>query len=161
MSKPSAKTVPKTAPKSATKPRIRRPRTAAKKAPGGLGLAATTSAEDDAFDQAFRMLESARRSLLAAEAKLRIILRDSTDPTEQAQASAELLENVRQQSLLEALRLALESRSATLRPPSAESIAESQRLAAVLAQVLATNAKVSAFVAVTADIVRLIEKLVA
>lgn len=126
----------------------------------GLATAAPTAGGDD-LDRALEVMAAARRSLLESQAGLRAILRDSTDDAEQAQASVELLRIERDLELLENRRTALVNGAATLRPPSAADMAEAQRLAGVLAQVLAANGKVAAIVGVTADIVRLTEKLVA
>jgi plasmid stability protein len=124
-------------------------------------LEAASPAVEDDLDRALEVMAAARRSLLDAEVRLRAILRDSTDDTEQAQAGTELLGVVREIELLENRRTALVSGTATLRPPSAGDIAEAQQLAGDLAQVLAANGKIVAIIGVTADIVRLTEKLVA
>lgn len=122
--------------------------------------AALESASSD-LDSALAMIALARRSLLAAQVRLKAILRDSTDPTEQADASAEVLGVERDLQLLESRRGVLVGNVARLRPPSEPDIVEAQRLAGLLAQVLAANAMVSAIAGLTADLVRLTEKLIA
>lgn len=130
----------------------------------GLVTAALQSAAadvDEEFDRALVVMAAARRAMLEAEAALRAVLRDSTDDVEQAEAAVELLKVTRELELLENRRTALVNGSATLRPPSQADIAEAQRLAAELGQVIAANGKVAAIVGVTADIIRLTERLMA
>ena len=113
----------------------------------------------EALRQAFRLLNQAEQTLLQARSRLRAIFEDSTNPTEQADASAGLLAIERDLALIDARRLALEESTGTLQPPSDADIAEAQRLAAALADAIATSARAAAIAALAADIVKLAEKL--
>lgn len=123
--------------------------------------ASAPQAIDTDLDHALAMMASARRSLLRADVALEAILRDSTDPDEQARASVELPRVRRELELLENRRRTLVDGTATLRPPHTEDVAEAQRVADDLARVISQSGKVAAIVGLTADAVRLTEKLVA
>lgn len=84
-----------------------------------------------------------------------------TDLDEQARASVELPRVRRELELLENRRRTLVDGTATLRPPRTEDVAEAQRVADDLARVISQSGKVAAIVGLTADAVRLTEKLVA
>lgn len=122
---------------------------------------AEVQADDDGLAQALDLMNVAQRMLVRERVALEAIIEDSTDDAEQAQASVELLRNVRELALLQSRRTSLDGGAASLRPPSEQDMAQAQQLAAALAQVLAANAKVAAIVGLTADIVRLTERLVA
>lgn len=126
----------------------------------GVFEAATTEL-DEALDHALQVIAATRSALLAAKARLEAIVRDSTDPTEQAEASAELLRVERELELLKARRAALVGGSATLRPPSDANVAEAQRIAGELAKDISGSARVAAITSLAAGAVRLSEQLVA
>lgn len=113
-------------------------------------------ARDDGDGQlaaALALIAQTREALLAAQAALEAIIRDSTDPAEQAAAAAGLLRIERDLALLESQRRELLDGSARLNPPSANDIAEAQRVADRLGQVIAASARVAAIVGLVADAV--------
>lgn len=117
---------------------------------------------DTELDRKLALIEATRRSLLAAEAALTPILRDSIDPDEQQQAGLELLRVTRELALLEQRERALEAGAvATLSAPSDDDIAEAQRIAAALARVISGNRKVAAVAGLLGDAIRLVERLAA
>ena len=108
---------------------------------------------------ALALIAQTRVALLTAQAALEAIVRDSIDPAEQAAAAAGILRIERELALLEARRRELVDGSATLDPPSADDIAEAQRIAGKLGQIIAANAKAAAIVGLVADAVSLAAKL--
>lgn len=136
------------------------PMRAAEQQAGGV-LEAVAPDLDEALDRALQLIAATRSALLAAIAQLEAIVRDSTDPTEQAEASAELLRVVPELELLKARRVALVGGTATLRPPGDADVAEAQRIAGELAKDISGSARVAAIASLAAGTVRLSEQLVA
>ncbi|MDO9283962.1 MAG: hypothetical protein Q7U26_03625 [Aquabacterium sp.] len=127
---------------------------------GGV-LEAVSTDVDEALDRALQLIAATRSALLAAKAQLEAIVRDSTDPTEQAEASAELLRVEPELELLRARRAVLVGGTATLKPPGDAEIAEAQRIAGELAQDISGSARVAAIASLAAGTVRLSEQLLA
>lgn len=154
--------LPKPEPRPKARPR-RKPMPAPTPAAEALaGVFEAVSTElDEALDRALQLIAAARSALLAAQAQLEATVRDSTDPTEQAEASAELLRVERELELLKARRAALVGGTATLRPPSDTDVAEAQRIAGELAKDISGSARVAAIASLAAGAVRLSEQLVA
>lgn len=125
--------------------------------------AAEPSAGDElqALQRALDMIELTRQQLLAAQARLEAILRDSIDDAERAEARAGLLVIQRELELLEQRRSVLVDGAATLNPPSSADVAAAQSRAAELAQVLAANGRVAAILGLVADLARMTEELTA
>ena len=124
----------------------------------GAALESRDAAGGD-LDQALRVMAAERRVLLGAQVALEAIVRDSTDPAEQAAASAGLLDIERDLQLLESQRRVLVDGTATLNPPSAADVAEAERIAASLGDVIAANRKAAAIIGLVADAVRLGQRL--
>ena len=124
----------------------------------GAALESRDAAGGD-LDQALRVMAAERRVLLGAQVALEAIVRDSTDPAEQAAASAGLLDIERDLQLLESQRRELVDGTATLNPPSAADVAEAERIAASLGDVIAANRKAAAIIGLVADAVRLGQRL--
>jgi hypothetical protein len=124
-----------------------------------LGALEGPSAEAD-LDRALQLMAEMRLDLLKIKARLEVIMRDGTDPDEAARASLELLTVQRELELLDQRRRALVDGVATLRPPRDEDIAQAQRRAQDLAEVLSQDAKVAALAGLAADLARLSERLV-
>lgn len=141
-------------------PALPKPMPAAEQQTGGV-LEAVATDLDEALDHALQLIAATRSALLAAIAQLEAIVRDSTDPTEQAEASAELLRAVPELELLKARRAALVGGTATLRPPGDADVAEAQRIAGALAKDISGSARVAAIASLAAGTVRLSEQLVA
>ena len=120
---------------------------------------AATPELDEALDRALQIIAATRSALLAAKSQLKAIERDSTDATEQAAASAELLRVERELELLKARREALVGGSATLNPPGDADVAEAQRIAGELAKDISGSARVAAIAGLAADAVKLSDKL--
>lgn len=111
------------------------------------------------LDRALTVMAAARRVLLDAQVALEAILRDRTDPAEQAAAGAGLLDIERELQLLENRRRVLVDGTATLNPPSGDDVAAAERVATDLGAVIAANGKAAAMIGLVADAVRLGEKL--
>jgi hypothetical protein len=98
-------------------------------------------------------------SLLAAEAALGVILRDSTDPVQQSTCAAEILGVRRELELLKNKRRVLMDGTATITPPTAGMVTTAQENAARLAHVIATTAQFAAIVGLVKDSLTLFERL--
>ncbi len=127
----------------------------------GAQVMASVQDDEDGLARAFDLMNIAQGMLVSEQVALKAIEEDSTDEAEQALASAQTLRNARELALLDSRRMSLEAGTATLRPPSAQDLVQAQQLAAALAQVLSANARVAAIIGLTADIVRLSERLTA
>ena len=127
----------------------------------GAQVMASVQADEDGLARAFDLMNIAQGMLVSEQVALKAIEDDSTDDVEQALASAQTLRNARELALLDSRRMSLEAGTATLRTPSAQDLVQAQQLAAALAQVLSANARVAAIIGLTADIVRLSERLTA
>lgn len=99
--------------------------------------------------------------LLAADAALAKIARDSIDPIEQSRCFAESLRVKRELELLKNKRRSLMDGTARLNPPSEAMVAESQDIAASLAQVLSSGAQFAAVVALVDDALALFGRVMA